>query len=79
MCLTKCQHHLCFVRFEKRIRQTIAIDDPVAWASVSLSRKRLFLLIYQMAPLRYGCYYATVATCLQYYCRSTIVLYSIAQ
>jgi len=32
---------------------TIAIDDPVAWASVGricLSRGRLFLLIRQMAP-----------------------------
>jgi len=43
--------------------RTVAIDDPVAWASVSLSRGRLFLLIRQMA-LRCGHYYITVATCL---------------
>jgi len=45
--------------------RTIAIDDPVAWASVSLSRWRLFLLICQMAPLRCGRYYITAATCLK--------------
>jgi len=52
-----------------------AIDDPVAWASVSLfvtlyvcqsvclSSGRLFLFIRQMAPLRGGRYYITVTIC----------------
>jgi len=40
-----------------------AIDDPVVWASVSPSRGRLLLLIRQMAPLRWGRYYITIATC----------------
>jgi len=41
--------------------RTIAIDDPVAWASVTLSRGRLFLLIRLRAPLRCGHYYITIA------------------
>jgi len=45
--------------------RTTAIDDPVAWASVSkfvcLSSGRLFLLVRQMAPVRCGRYYVTVA------------------
>jgi len=47
--------------------RAIAIDNPVAWASVSLSvslsRWRLFLLIRQMVPLQCGHYYITVVTC----------------
>jgi len=41
--------------------RTIVIDDPVAMAFLSLSHKRLFSLIHQMAPLRRGHY---VVTCL---------------
>jgi len=48
--------------------QTIAINDPVAWVSVDqsvslsvrVSRERLFILTYQMAPLRCSHYHATL-------------------
>jgi len=35
---------------------TIAVDDPVVWASVCL-----FLVILLIAPLQYGLYYSTLA------------------
>lgn len=41
--------------------QTIAIDDPVLWASLSVMWATI-LILYQMAPLRRGCYYSPLAT-----------------
>jgi len=50
-CSPLCLNYRVLVRLHQMPEmQTVAIDDPVVWVSLGLSRGRLFLLIHRRLP-----------------------------